>query len=349
MTDYKKYLAEERIPTDVPEDVVDENGRFYHGTYKQEFENMNFLHADRPRGNPNFFNKSIYTTWEAAEVVFDDIAILTAVSPMFGGMVGVCLTLLFDRKAGKKYAWMGLSPKPSFAPNLLRGNITEGKNPLDHVKFVNEYDRDKAYLSGKGKSVAGSISYDLEFTRASLPSNVLIPFHKNCTLYSQKDIWSVTGSLKWNDKVYTANENTFATIDDHRGFYPFHMHYDWVATMGRLEYDGALRPFGFNLTRNQSVDQDRYNENLIFLDGRTSRLPPVVFEHVTENKWHITDEYGMVDVYYHIQDRHLTKIPLVMDYSIFFGTLEGHLLDEDGNKYVLDGMCGLGEDKSTNM
>lgn len=350
MPDFKQYLADERIPVDVPADVVDAKGKFFHGTYKQEFEEMNFLNADKPRGNPNFFNKSIFTTWEAAEVVFDDIAILTAVSPMFGGIIGVCLTILYDKKEGKKYAWMGVAPKPAFAKNLLHGNVTEGKNPLNHVKFVNKYDEDQAIVSGKGAlGGKGTINYNLTFTRASLPSNVLIPFHKNCTLYSQKDVWYVDGSVIWNGKEYKANENTRATIDDHRGFYPFHMHYDWTAAMQTLEIDGEKHTFGFNLTRNQSADQDKYNENIIFLDGKTSRLPPVKFEHVEFNEWHITDDYGMVDVWFHIKDRHVTKLPYVMDYHITFGELSGTMYDEDGNKYCVDGLTGIGEDKSTNM
>lgn len=350
MADFKQYLADERIPVDVPDDVVDANGKFYHGTYKQEFKEMNFLKADKPRGNPNFFNKSILTTWEAAEVVFDDIALLTACSPMFGGIIGVCLTILYDKKEGKKYAWMGVSPKPKFAKNLLGGKKTGGSNPLNSVWIENRYDEDKAIVSGVGKfGQPDKIEYNLEFTRCSKPSNVLIPFHKNCTLYSQKDLWTVEGTLKWGDKVYVANENTRATIDDHRGFYPFHMHYDWTAAMQTLEIDGEKKSFGFNLTRNQSADQDKYNENIIFLDGKTSRLPPVKFEHVEFNEWHITDDYGMVDVWFHVKDRHVTKIPVIMDYHITFGELSGTMYDEDGNKYCVDGLTGIGEDKSTTM
>ena len=35
-----------------------------------------------------------------------------------------------------------------------------------------------------------------------------------------------------------------------------------------------------------------------------------------------------------------------IDYFITFGTLEGYVCDEQGNKYILDGMVGIGEDKS---
>ena len=46
-------------------------------------------------------------------------------------------------------------------------------------------------------------------------------------------------------------------------------------------------------------------------------------------------------------------IPVVFDYCIFkldyyitFWELEGYLRDEEGKIYILDGMMGLGEDKT---
>jgi hypothetical protein len=34
------------------------------------------------------------------------------------------------------------------------------------------------------------------------------------------------------------------------------------------------------------------------------------------------------------------------DYYIAFGELEGYVRDEDGRQYILDGMMGMGEDKT---
>jgi len=33
-------------------------------------------------------------------------------------------------------------------------------------------------------------------------------------------------------------------------------------------------------------------------------------------------------------------------FNITFGELEGYLRDEDGKKYILDGLTGIGEDKT---
>ena len=42
----------------------------------------------------------------------------------------------------------------------------------------------------------------------------------------------------------------------------------------------------------------------------------------------------------------IPSMPVNIDYYITFGELEGYVRDEDGNKYELTGMLGMGEDKS---
>jgi hypothetical protein len=127
--------------------------------------------------------------------------------------------------------------------------------------------------------------------------------------------------------------------------------------MGVNETDGEKKWFAFNLTRNQSIDQDRYNENLIWLENETSLLPPVTFKRSVPTlefkdgaEWTIQDEHDMVNVVFHVQDvfRMVTHAkPLVnIEYFVTFGELEGYIRDESGKKYILDGMIGIGEDKT---
>ena len=57
----------------------------------------------------------------------------------------------------------------------------------------------------------------------------------------------------------------------------------------------------------------------------------------------------MVDVTFDIGDEFLMKMKtgiLNTDYHITFGEISGFVCDPDGNKYILDGMAGVGEDKT---
>ena len=205
----------------------------------------------------------------------------------------------------------------------------------------------------------GTIEYSLKLDRLSLPSVVSIPFatDRPRPLYSQKDFFKVEGSLTINGKTYTSDDFTTGIIDDHRGYYPRKAHYDWVTTMGNYEVDGKKQYIAFNLTRNQSIDQDKYNENLLWQVGKTSMLTPVTFERSVSSwdfkdfsEWTIKDEHDMVNIKFKVfginpmivHVDHIVRI----DYYITFGELEGYVRDEDGKKYILDGMLGMGEDKS---
>ena len=58
----------------------------------------------------------------------------------------------------------------------------------------------------------------------------------------------------------------------------------------------------------------------------------------------------MVNITYQVNDIFRMIIhakPLVnIEYFVTFGDLQGYIRDEDGNKYILDGMVGIGEDKT---
>ena len=191
--------------------------------------------------------------------------------------------------------------------------------------------------------------------RLSKPS-LPFPYSNNRALYSQKDFFKITGKLKINGEEMLTDENTTALIDDHRGYYPRRAHYDWLTTMGKYDIDNKKQLFAFNLTHNQSADEESYNENIIWLENKTSLLPPVKFKQsITCNKfrnyseWTVKDKYDMVNVKFKVYG----IIPIVFDYCLFkldyyitFGVLEGYLRDETGKKYNLDGMMGLGEDKT---
>ena len=351
MKTFYDVLSDKRKAVPTPENIVSPGGQAYFGTFEKEFGRMDFLSIDKPVGLPNFLNKNRLTLWEAVEINLKDITLLTAVCDM-GGVFGTGLTIVYDKDKKKCSIWQELFPasKSVISKNLLYGAPTLSKGKNHQLKVLSHFEKGQALVTGHAKDKkCGEVTYDLVLDRVSLPSIVSIPFGKNQPLYSQKDLFKVSGYVEVNGIRYEADENSTAIIDDHRGYYPHKSHYDWVTTMGKKEIDGKEQYFGFNLTRNQSINQDDYNENLIWFEGKTTLLTPVNFKHVSYNKWHITDEHGMVDVYFDIGDRFLMQVPakiIDIDYHITFGVLSGYVCDPDGNKYILDGMTGIGEDKS---
>lgn len=347
---FKNFLSDKRNSVATPENVIDEFGNCYFGTFDKEFSKMDFLNVNRPSSLPNKFNKYKLTLWEATEINFDKVILLTAVCNM--GIFGTSLTVLYDKRTKKCSYWQEMLPasKACIAPTLLNSSETYSKGGKVKIHYVNNFQYGEAIVSGYSDNKDfGTIDYRVKLNRVSKPSIVNIPFDANRPLYSQKDLFRVEGYLEINGERFVADENTTAIIDDHRGYYPRKSHYDWVTTMGRKEIDGSLQYFGFNLTRNQSINQDDFNENLIWFEGRSTLLTPVVFKHETPFLWHIQDTKGMVDVTFDIGDEFLMDVKtgiINIDYHITFGELKGFVCDPDGNKYILDGMSGIGEDKS---
>jgi len=370
---YSKFIAPERRAVPTPDSIVDENGMAVFGTFDREFKSMDFLKVRRPTGAPQFMNRFKLTLWQAAEIHLKDGLLLAVVCDM--GIFGKTMNVFYDKRTKSVYTWDNQlkSRDTKIAPTLLNGGVSEGETPVSRVRHINSLEKNKLYISGynKGKcfidsreySKEPSIEYDFELTRISKPSCVSIPFPgspiNNRPFYSQKDLYRVSGRLVFNGEEFNVDENTAAIMDDHRAYYPRRAHYDWVSTMGKLKIDGKMKWFGFNLTRNQSMDQEKYNENIIWFENRTSLLPPVTFARSPETKdflanrgrceWTIRDEHDMVNLKFKACNLNAMLMHAVLvniDYYITFGELEGYLRDEDGKKYILDGVTGIGEDKT---
>lgn len=357
MSDYGKIISERRRTSPTPKNIVDEHGRCVFGTFDKEFENMDFLKIKKPTKFPQFMNKLKLTLWQATEVHFKEGVLLAVVCDM--GIFGKTLNVFYDKRSKKVYTFdTNLRSKDTkIAPNLLNGNISEAHTKDGFVKYVNDLGNDKCQLSGSHKNKEGdSIEYDFTLSRISKPSIVSIPFGDNRPLYSQKDFFKCEGKLTINGEELTSDEDSTAIVDDHRGYYPRKAHYDWVTTLGRYDVGDKKQYFAFNLTRNQSINQHDYNENLIWFEDRISLLPPVTFTRYPKTKnfqnyaeWFVKDEYDMVNIkfkVYGINAMLLHALLVNIDYYIAFGELEGYIRDEDGNKYILDGMMGMGEDKT---
>ncbi len=347
---FSNYISEKRKSVPTPDNIIDELGNCYFGTFEKEFPKMDLLKVNRPTPLHNIFNYFRLTLWEATEINFDKVILLTAVCNM--GTFGTALTVVYDKRTKKCTYWKEtLTPdKAVISKTLINSAETYSKGKKNKIRYVNNFQNGEAIVSGYASDKkSGIIDYRVKLTRVSKPSVVNIPFDSNRPLYTQKDLFKVDGYLEFNGERFVADESTVAIIDDHRGYYPRKAHYDWVTTMGKKEIDGTEQYFGINLTRNQSINQDDYNENLIWFDGKSTLLTPVVFKHETPKRWRIQDTYGMVDVVFEIGDEYLMKTSAVVidiDYHIVFGELKGYVCDPEGNKYILDGMPGIGEDKS---
>lgn len=364
MSKFPDYISEKRAPAPTPDAIV-ENGKVHFGTFDSPFKKLNLKDCHKPCGPkmPDFLIASRLTEWEAFEVHLDEGALISAVYNT--GPLGFSIFVWYDKRDGKIYSWQNIVPKSkAHVATQLVDDYCYCKTSKSEFRINNDFLHGKASAKGYSRGKCGTFEIDIAFDRISPLANGVMPLARNKdgslrnALYSEKDFFKATGTVKLNGETFTSNENSVGIIDDHKGFYPFRAHYDWLTTMGRLDVDGEKKYFAFNLTRNQSVDQDNYNENVIWIEDKSFPMPPVVFTHKDGKKkaseWHVTDEkgLGLVDITFKLNNTFYMPMHLLfvdIYYALPYGTIYGYVTDIDGKRYNVDGMLGIGEDKSTRM
>ena len=359
MGEYSKFISSKRRSVPTPKDMV-ADGKCVFGTFDKEFETMDMLRIKNPTAAPDFLKRFKLTIWQATEVHFNEGVLLAVCCDM--GIFGKVIHVFYDKRKKKVYHWESQpkSKDTTVAENLLNGSKSHACGDGYSIDYINNFQDGKCQLKGSHHGDDGDIEYSFSLSRLSKPSVVSIPFDdinkRHRPLYSQKDFFTADGYFTFNGETFKTTPESTAIVDDHKGYYPRKAHYDWVTTMGVNEANGEKKWFAFNLTRNQSVDQNNYNENIIWFENKTSLLPPVTFERSVPtidfkdySLWKIKDEYDMVNIQFDVYDvfKMITHAkPFVnIEYFVVFGELRGYVRDEDGNKYILDGMMGMGEDK----
>ena len=114
--------------------------------------------------------------------------------------------------------------------------------------------------------------------------------------------------------------------------------------MGNI--DGKDIIFYLSTTSSEAADPDKYNSNILEIDGNRTALPSVVATHPfgLNKNWIIQDTESMIDLTFtpsSLYKRSLNLIALRTVNWHIYGTFEGVLLDKDGNKIQLKNFEGM--------
>jgi hypothetical protein len=335
---------------EAPTSLVD-GDRVRFGTFAGPIADVNLIDA-RPWALPipRPLRAFRLKEWQAFQFGNDRYFVIVA---LFNAkLLALAQVKIYDREQRKKYlfehklpGWALTAPR-----NLLDSQMSwAGRGAA--IRFVNKLAAGRIDITldiaerPDMPAISGTVTAHADGCE---PEVVSIPFADNRGMYSQKGCLALTGELQIGDQTVTFDRNdSFLLMDDHKGYYPAVMRWDWVTGGG---FDDRGRRIGFNLTRNDSIDPVRYNENCLWIDGRLHLLPPVRFARRPDQApeiWEIRDEAGEVEVDFFIElDGHVRVNALVVEsrYRGPFGRVRGRLRGPEGESLVLDGMFGMGED-----
>jgi hypothetical protein len=288
--------------------------------------------------------------WQAVQIagreVFVNFALFDA------KLMSLVQAKVYDRTRGEKivHEWK-LRPGAFALADQLLESTTGYRDRRGGLAFVNRLARGRI-----------EIAIDLHATR-ELPRMIgrlelhcdrgashiaSLPFSGDVGMYSHKGMFPVAGEFVVGTRTYRlAADDSLALLDDHKGYYPYVMRWDWATSA--VHTGGHSQ--GFNLTRNQCRDPDRYNENCAWIDDQIGTLPAVEFtrehERAPGERWLIRDRDGRVDLCFEPTvpgDVNVNAIVVRSRYRGPFGHFTGRLEPDGLPAITVDRWFGMGED-----
>ena len=336
-----------------PESLVT-GGKFEFGTFNSQFKQVNPLDAHRPLGAwlPRPLLAARLKEWQAFQFGNNRWFMLAV---LYNAKVSALAQfVIYDKEKETKYLFERLVPSWQVKiPASIWDASQSWQDKDNRIEIISALSTGRFYINVKVRGYKDLPDIDAHFEAfhdrgAVEPIVVSIPFGRNRGAYSHKCLMPMQGSLVLGgERIEFLRTESFAIIDDHKGFYPYVMQYDWVTAAG---YDEKGRLIGFNLTDNQSTDPEKYNENCLWLDGKLHLLPPVKFDRPggVDGDWIIRDRYGMVDLAFKpVSMGAIDMNLLVLRVKYFgpFGYCSGTVKDRSGNSTVFNCYFGMGEKK----
>jgi hypothetical protein len=335
---------------DTPTRLV-EAGRIRFGTFDRPIADVNLIDA-QPWSVPvpRSLRALRLKEWQAFQL--GTPRWFVAVALFDAKLLALAQVKVYDRERREKHVFERKLPSWSMrAPRTMLGSEMRWLGRGASMRFVNRLAEGRIDLdldlprTEQMPALSGSIAL---LADGGEPQVVSIPFGENRGMYSHKACLAPRGELRLGDEVLRFSPTDgYALMDDHKGYYPYVMRWDWVTGGG---FDDQGHRIGLNLTRNDSIDPARYNENCVWIDGRRHLLPPVRFVRRPELRpevWEVRDEAGQVAVDFEIEvDGHVRVAALVVEsrYRGPFGRMRGHVRGPGGERIELHGMFGMGED-----
>jgi Protein of unknown function (DUF2804) len=325
------------------------DGRQRFGRFSGPPDKTNLIDA-RYLGLPRPLRRLRLKEWQAVQIVgpglFANVALFDA------KLMSLLQVKVYERDRGEKtvHEWK-LRPGAFAVADQLLDSTTRYADKRGSLAFANQLARGRIEITLALQATRGLPRIDgrLRLHTDRGASHVgSLPFGGDVGMYSHKGMFPVEGELVIDDRTYRlTTEDSLALLDDHKGYYPYVMRWDWVTSA--VHRDGEAR--GFNLTRNQCRDPERFNENCAWVGDRIGVLPAVEFTRERERqpgeRWTIRDRDGRVDLAFTPTVPGDVEVNAVVVHSRYrgpFGTFAGRLEPEGMPPIVIDNWFGMGED-----
>ncbi|MEI6388502.1 MAG: DUF2804 family protein [Spirochaetota bacterium] len=345
--------------TQAPHDAVTD-GDFSFGWFRGPFERVNFLDIRRfwRRGTPGWIKTWRLKEWRAFLMGDARWSVMTA---LFNAkLFTIAYFHAWDRQEGRSVGFTRILPgnivaigeKLTLSHNAYHGQ--HARVDFDFNLSVGIIAVSVNWKPGKGlPGFHGAFTLPFNMTKAC-PTSVVMPLGGRRAMYSTKIVLPMEGSLDLAGSLHRFDPRTAsALVIDHKGFYPFGFHYDWIGAVG---IDAAGRRVGFSLaaSSNRAAGapvhaEGSSNENCVWIGERAWSLPSVRITRAAgyQGDWVIQDTEGLVDLLFTPKDHSDISFHLGLvesDWHGPFGALKGTVKNGEGETIEAERLVAMGED-----
>ncbi len=324
------------------------------GAFKEPFREVNLLDVElemNGRGTPRALREMRLKEWEHFGIISDDY---------YFGMVifdakfmGTSFFYAYNRKTGKFFEHERTSMG---GPLRVARELWHGECYYRHFGYIMEFEnrldsgmhRLRAQIKEKrGKPSVEAEVFVLEDLERYQPLVQVSPISENRPLYTHKTACPVEGRIMLGgSEVLLDPERDVALMDVQKTYYPYHTFWKWATFGGRDEHGRLL---GMNACQNFITDDEDYNENCTWVDGKITLCSAARFlfdEKALLEPWKVTTTGGEMDFTFKPEGerRGKTSLGFIMsDFHQPFGTYRGQMTGPGGVSCPVDGLFGLCE------
>ncbi|AEE15929.1 DUF2804 domain-containing protein [Treponema brennaborense] len=337
-------------------DPLIQNGKPIFGTFSGAPKRLDIRGVERPFGvlpMPTFITDlRIRST---LTFMFHTDEYVGSVDFFDAKLFGYAEVLFWNKTTGRKFSYRTvIGPRRRLIPKKTAAGVCIS---FRHNRYIRvSWDRSRACLSVifnlNGDSVRPSVS-------AAFTANLAAPAFAEIsavlpapTMRRCRAVWFLTAPLTGSLSATFPNQQPqqkhdtggYVLFESDRTYYKLRTKSSFAIAAGNVQG----RPVTFSITSSsqEAATPDLYNENVLFVNGETTPLPPVKLTHPLgiNGKWVLQDTESMVDLTFTPISDHVRTISIFIlrtrNHSLY-GTFDGVLAAKNGEKIILKDFPGI--------
>ncbi len=337
---------------DTPEKLVDKGRVVDYGLFKEPFKDLNIREAQIfETRTPEFLRNLRIKEWQHYAIINDEFFMGFVINN--NHYLGMSFCYVYERDNKRFVEHHMETPLPvAKVANELWNDACHFNRPGYNLVFHNQLNQkhhkiEIAVEPQKGKPGIFANLELLEDLDSMQPLITVLPLGDNRPLYTHKMVCPVSGSIRLGDReVELKPEKDIGLIDVQKTYYPYNTFWNWATLGGR---DSKGRIIGLNLVQNIIKDDETHNENVIWVDGKLSKISAARFtidDSDYMKPWKIETTDGRCKLTFTPIGERAERINMgliLSDYHQPYGIYEGELTDDAGETHKVDGFFGVTE------